>query len=145
MLPSMSHPVRASTIGRRLHDTGPHACRPLQRLSLTPRQRHQRLQWCCARLSRSDSEWQRVIFSNESHFSLGEDNQQIYVWRPEILVSLHLHSYPTTCRNCVRIFKLHGMDHRRTPLGTSTSPFRVVSSNCYFPSQSHTTLPSGCS
>ena len=33
----------------------------------------------------------------------------------EILVSFHLHPY---CRNCVRIFNLHGMDYRRAPLGT---------------------------
>ncbi|KAI4877885.1 hypothetical protein NFI96_007872 [Prochilodus magdalenae] len=53
--------------------------RPLPRLSLTPRHRHQRLQWCRTRLSWSDSEWQRVIFSDESRFSLGGDAQRIRV------------------------------------------------------------------
>ncbi|KAI4901252.1 hypothetical protein NFI96_015252, partial [Prochilodus magdalenae] len=66
-------------------------------------------------LSWSDSEWQRVIFSDESRFSLGGDAQRIRVWRhrgqhqdgrsvvtrPEDLVSLHLHPYRTICRNCV--------------------------------------------
>ncbi|KAI4887616.1 hypothetical protein NFI96_024177 [Prochilodus magdalenae] len=33
------------------------------------------------RLSWSDSEWQRVIFSDESRFSLGGDAQRIRVWR----------------------------------------------------------------
>ncbi|KAI4903176.1 hypothetical protein NFI96_006729 [Prochilodus magdalenae] len=42
------------------------------------------------------------------------------------LVSLHLHPYHTICRNCVRMFKLHGMDYHRTPLGTSTAPYRDV-------------------
>ena len=42
---------------------------------------------------------------------------------PEGLVSLHLQPYHTICRNCVRIFKLHGMDSRHCNL----------------------TLPSGCS
>ncbi|KAI4895461.1 hypothetical protein NFI96_005477 [Prochilodus magdalenae] len=92
------------------------------------------------RLSWSDSEWQRVIFSDESRFSLGGDAQRIRVWRhrgrhqdersavtrPEDLVSLHLHPYRTICRNCVRMFKLHGMDYHRTPLGTSTAPYRDV-------------------
>ncbi|KAI4890870.1 hypothetical protein NFI96_019588 [Prochilodus magdalenae] len=32
-------------------------------------------------LSCSDSEWQRVIFSDESRFSLGGDDQRIRVWR----------------------------------------------------------------
>ncbi|KAI4885112.1 hypothetical protein NFI96_017227 [Prochilodus magdalenae] len=94
----------------------------------------------CARLSWSDSEWQRVIFSDESRFSLGGDAQRIRVWRhrgqhrderfgitrPEDLVSLHLHPYRTICRNCVRMFKLHGMDYHRTPSGTSTAPYRDV-------------------
>ena len=39
---------------------------------------------------------------------------------PEGLVSLHLHP----C--CMRIFKLNGMDYRRTPLETSTTQFRDV-------------------
>ncbi|KAI4891651.1 hypothetical protein NFI96_003532 [Prochilodus magdalenae] len=92
------------------------------------------------RLSWSDSEWQRVIFSDESRFSLGGDAQRIRVWRhrgqhkeerfvvtcPEGLVSLHLHPYRTICRNCVRMFKLHGMDYHRTPSGTSTAPYRDV-------------------
>ncbi|KAI4902733.1 hypothetical protein NFI96_001256 [Prochilodus magdalenae] len=91
-------------------------------------------------LSWSDSEWQRVIFSDESRFSLGGDAQRIRVWRhcgqrrdgrfvvtrPEGLVSLHLHPYRTICRNCVRMFKLHGMDYHRAPLGTSTAPYRDV-------------------
>ncbi|KAI4890390.1 hypothetical protein NFI96_014550 [Prochilodus magdalenae] len=45
---------------------------------------------------------------------------------PEGLVSLHLHPYRTICRNCVRMFKLHGMDYHRTPSGTSTAPYRDV-------------------
>ncbi|KAI4893666.1 hypothetical protein NFI96_019903 [Prochilodus magdalenae] len=128
------------TIDRRLHHAGLHAHRPLPRLSLTPRHRHQRLQWCRTRLSWSDSEWQRVIFSDESRFSPGEDAQRIRVWRHrgqhqderfvvtrlEDLVSLHLHPYRTICRNCVRMFKLHGMEYHRTPLGTSTAPYRDV-------------------
>ncbi|KAI4892401.1 hypothetical protein NFI96_004143 [Prochilodus magdalenae] len=48
------------------------------------------------------------------------------VTHPEGLVSLHLHPYRTICRNCVEMFKLHGMDYHRTPLGTSTAPYRDV-------------------
>ncbi|KAI4877689.1 hypothetical protein NFI96_016765 [Prochilodus magdalenae] len=73
-------------------------------------------------------------------FSLSGDAQRTRVWRhrgqhqdeqyvvtrPKGLVSLHLHPYRTICRNCVRMFKLHGMDYHRTPLGTSTAPYRDV-------------------
>ena len=34
--------------------------------------------------------------------------------------------YHKNCTNCVRVFKLHGMDYRRTPLGTMTTPCRDV-------------------
>ncbi|KAI4885579.1 hypothetical protein NFI96_034426 [Prochilodus magdalenae] len=112
----------------------PHQCSDT--LQLTPRHRHQRLQWCRTRLSWSDSERQRVIFSDESRFSLGGDAQRIRVWRHrgqhqderfvEDLVSLHLHPYRTICRNCVRRLKPHGMDYHRAPLGTSTAPYRDV-------------------
>ncbi|KAI4887460.1 hypothetical protein NFI96_003739 [Prochilodus magdalenae] len=140
VMPPMSHPVSASTTGRRLHDAGLLAHRPLRLRPLTPRQRHQGLQWCRARLSGRDSEWQRVIFSDESRFSLGGDAQRIRVWRhrgqhqdelfvvtrPEGLVSLHLDPYRTICMNYVGILNLHGMDYHRTPLGTSTTPYRDV-------------------
>ncbi|KAI4881882.1 hypothetical protein NFI96_013958 [Prochilodus magdalenae] len=132
---SMSHPVSASTIGRRLHHAGLHVGELLQRLPLTPCHRHQRQQWGRTRLSWSDPEWQRVIFSDESCFSLGGDAQRICVRkhrgqhpnakRPGVTPPP---PYRTICRNCVRLFKLHGMDYHRTPLGTSTAPYRDVMS-----------------
>ncbi|KAI4885941.1 hypothetical protein NFI96_009567 [Prochilodus magdalenae] len=82
-----------------------------------------------------------VIFSDESRFSLGGDAQRTRVWstvvstkmngfvvtRPEDLVSLHLHPYPAPSAGTVlRMFKLHGMDYHRTPLVTSTAPYRDV-------------------
>ncbi|KAI4895133.1 hypothetical protein NFI96_004771 [Prochilodus magdalenae] len=68
------------------------------------------------------------------HHAATTFDQQIRVWRhhglrqdePEGLVSLHLHPYCTICRNCVKMFKLHGMDYHRTPLGSSTAPYRDV-------------------
>ena len=134
---AMRHPVSARTIGRRLHDAGLHARRPLQ-LPLTPCQHCQRLQWCCARLSWCHSEWQRVIFNDQSQFCLGGVDQQIRcggtvvsrIARPRLkmcgmlLDVLYQHSTPTTkSAGTVRTFKLHGMD---CPLGTSTTPCRDV-------------------
>ena len=81
VLPSLQHPVSASTIARRLHDTGLHARRPLRRLPLTPQQRRHRLHWCGVRIPWSPADWQRVIFSDESRFCLGADDQRIRVWR----------------------------------------------------------------
>ena len=80
------------------------------------------------------SEWQRVVSSDESHFCLDGDNQRICMRRhlghhrdewltcvthPKALVSHYLQPYSKICSNCVRIFKMDGMDYHRTPLETS--------------------------
>ncbi|KAI4879166.1 hypothetical protein NFI96_020397, partial [Prochilodus magdalenae] len=84
-------------------------------------------------------EWPGILDAKEQASKKVVD-QRIRVWRhrgqcqderfvairPEDLVSLHLHPYRTICRNCVRMFKLHGMGYHRTPLGTSTAPYRDV-------------------
>ena len=59
VMPFMSHPISASTVGRELHSTGLHE----RQLSWTPLQ------------------WQWVIFSDESRLCLGGDDQRISVWR----------------------------------------------------------------
>ena len=40
-----------------------------------------------------------------------------HVMHPEGLVAFHRQPYHTTCRHCVRIFKLHVMDYPRIPFG----------------------------
>ncbi|UYV69603.1 SNX10 [Cordylochernes scorpioides] len=59
---------------------GLHSCRPLRRLPLTPPNRRQRLEWCRAR-STWMTEWHRVVFSDESRFSLSSDSRRVRVWR----------------------------------------------------------------
>ncbi|KAI4873385.1 hypothetical protein NFI96_006608 [Prochilodus magdalenae] len=130
--------AHCSTIGRRLHHAGLPAHRPLPRLSLTPRHRHQRLQWCRTRLSWSDSEWQRVIFSDESRFSLGGDaqrnhrvlggtvvlppqhavnNRNGFWWKAPGCPSTSTPTVTPICRNLfVRMFKLHGMGQTHSGL-----------------------------
>ncbi|UYV70802.1 K02A2.6-like [Cordylochernes scorpioides] len=68
------------TISRRLVANGLHSCRPLRRLSLTPPNRRQRLEWCRAR-STWMTEWHRVVFSDESRFCLSSDSRRVRVWR----------------------------------------------------------------
>lgn len=74
-LPPSRHPVVSRyTIRRRLADAGLRSRRPLRRLPLTPRHRQCRLDFCRLRASWSVTDWRRVIFSDESRFSLGADN-----------------------------------------------------------------------
>ncbi|UYV73116.1 hypothetical protein LAZ67_10001869 [Cordylochernes scorpioides] len=74
------HSISTRTISRRLVANGLHSCRPLRRLPLTPPNRRQRLEWCRAR-STWMTEWHRVVFSDESRFSLSSDSRRVRVWR----------------------------------------------------------------
>ncbi|UYV77042.1 hypothetical protein LAZ67_14002977, partial [Cordylochernes scorpioides] len=77
---TLDHSISTRTISRRLVANGLHSCRPLRRLSLTPPNRRQRLEWCRAR-STWMTEWHRVVFSDESRFCLSSDSRRVRVWR----------------------------------------------------------------
>ncbi|GFT95521.1 transposable element Tcb1 transposase [Trichonephila clavipes] len=55
---------------------------PLRVLPLTPTQGLLRLEWCPARGNWTAAEWYRVVFSDESIFNLGSDDNRVCVWRP---------------------------------------------------------------
>ncbi|GFY24767.1 HTH_Tnp_Tc3_2 domain-containing protein [Trichonephila clavipes] len=72
------HPVPSrETIRRRLMRSR----RPLRRLPLTPHHRQCRLDFCRPRATWSGTDWRRVIFSDESRFSLSADDHRTRVWR----------------------------------------------------------------
>ncbi|GFV85645.1 HTH_Tnp_Tc3_2 domain-containing protein [Trichonephila clavipes] len=50
--------------------------RPLRRLPLTPHHRQCRLDFCRPRATWSVTDWRRVIFSDESRFSLSDDDHR---------------------------------------------------------------------
>ncbi|GFT62370.1 transposable element Tc1 transposase [Trichonephila clavipes] len=55
--------------------------RPFRALPLTPEHRQLRLQWCQARSMWNVTDWQMVVFSDESRFVLGTDDNRVRVWR----------------------------------------------------------------
>ncbi|GFU71973.1 transposable element Tcb1 transposase [Trichonephila clavipes] len=69
------------TIRRRLTEVGLRSRRPLRRLPLTPHHRQCRLDFCRPRATWSVTYWRRVIFSDESRFSLSADDHRTRVWR----------------------------------------------------------------
>ncbi|GFX20900.1 transposable element Tcb2 transposase [Trichonephila clavipes] len=76
------HPVPSrETIRRRLTEVGLRSRRPLRRLPLTPHYRQCRLDFCRPRATWSVTDWRRVIFSDESRFSLSADDHRTRVWR----------------------------------------------------------------
>ncbi|GFT35763.1 transposable element Tcb2 transposase [Trichonephila clavipes] len=81
-LPPSRHPVPSrETIRRRLTEVGLRSRRPLRRLPLTPHHRQCRLVFCQPRATWSVTDWRRVIFSDESRFSLSADDHRTRVWR----------------------------------------------------------------
>ncbi|GFY21794.1 HTH_Tnp_Tc3_2 domain-containing protein [Trichonephila clavipes] len=81
-LPPSRHPVPSrETIRRGLTEVGLRSRRPLRRLPLTPHHRQCRLDFCRPRATWSVTDWRRVIFSDESRFSLSADDHRTRVWR----------------------------------------------------------------
>ncbi|GFT73899.1 transposable element Tcb2 transposase [Trichonephila clavipes] len=66
---------------RPLTEVGLRSRRPLRRLPLTPHHRQCRLDFCRPRATWSVTDWRRVVFSDESRFSLSADDHRTRVWR----------------------------------------------------------------
>ncbi|GFX52511.1 transposable element Tcb2 transposase [Trichonephila clavipes] len=69
------------TTSRHLAEAYLKSKRPFRELPLTPEHRQLRLQWCQARSMWNVTDWQKVVFSDESRFVLGTDDNRVRVWR----------------------------------------------------------------
>ncbi|GFU56278.1 transposable element Tcb1 transposase [Trichonephila clavipes] len=69
------------TIFRHLAEANLKSKHPFRALPLTPEHRQLRLQWCQARSMWNVTDWQKVVFSDESRFVLGTDDNRVRVWR----------------------------------------------------------------
>ncbi|GFX98019.1 mariner Mos1 transposase [Trichonephila clavipes] len=74
-------PISRFTVARRLHDGGLFARRPVRCVPLTPAHRRRRSLWCREHRNWRDNEWGRVLFTDESRFSLSSDSHRILIWR----------------------------------------------------------------
>ncbi|GFV60363.1 transposable element Tcb2 transposase [Trichonephila clavipes] len=74
-------PISRFTVARRLHGGGLFARRPVRCVPLTPAHRRRRSLWCRVYRNWRDNEWGRVLFTDESRFSLSSDSHRILIWR----------------------------------------------------------------
>ncbi|GFV03244.1 transposable element Tcb2 transposase [Trichonephila clavipes] len=74
-------PISRFTVARRLHGGGLFARRPIRCVPLTPAHRRRRSLWCREQRNWRDNEWGRVLFTDESRFSLSSDSHRILIWR----------------------------------------------------------------
>ncbi|GFU68875.1 transposable element Tc1 transposase [Trichonephila clavipes] len=75
-------PISRFTVARRLHGGGSFARRPVRCVvHLTPAHRRRRSLWCREYRNWRDNEWGRVLFTDESRFSLSSNYHRILIWR----------------------------------------------------------------
>ncbi|GFX37315.1 transposable element Tc1 transposase [Trichonephila clavipes] len=74
-------PISRFTVARRLHGGGLFVRRPVRCVPLTPAHRRRRSLWCREHQLWRDNEWGRVLFTDESRFSLSSDSHRILIWR----------------------------------------------------------------
>ncbi|GFT11485.1 transposable element Tcb1 transposase [Trichonephila clavipes] len=73
-------PISLFNVARRLHGGGLFARRPVRCVPLTPAHRRRRSLWCREHRNWRDNEWGRVLFADESRFSLSSDSHRILIW-----------------------------------------------------------------
>ncbi|GFW61246.1 transposable element Tcb2 transposase [Trichonephila clavipes] len=72
--------IDPQTISRHLAKANLKSNPPFRALPLTPEHRQLRLQWYQARSMWNVTDWQKVVFSDESRFVLGTDDNRVRVW-----------------------------------------------------------------
>ncbi|GFV67143.1 transposable element Tcb2 transposase [Trichonephila clavipes] len=74
-------PISRFTVARRLHGGGLFVRRLVRCVRLTPSHRRRRSLWYREHRNWRDNEWGRVLFTDESKFSLSSDSHRILIWR----------------------------------------------------------------
>ncbi|GFV42120.1 transposable element Tc1 transposase [Trichonephila clavipes] len=69
------------TISKHLAEANLKSKRPFRTLPLTPEHRQLLLQWCQARSMWNVTDWQKIVFSYDSRFVLGTDDNRVRMWR----------------------------------------------------------------
>ncbi|GFX83192.1 transposable element Tc3 transposase [Trichonephila clavipes] len=82
-------PISRFTVARRLHGGGLFARRPVRCVPLTPAHRRRRSLWCREHQNWRDNEWGRVIFTDESRFSLSSDSHLERAGKPQSSLEHH--------------------------------------------------------
>ncbi|GFY36547.1 transposable element Tc1 transposase [Trichonephila clavipes] len=128
-----SHPpqgatsLSARTIRRRLQQSGLSARCPLLGLPLTPNHGHLRCQWCDERRMWA-TEWNEVVFTDDSRICLQHHDGRIRVWRhhgERILNSCVMHHHTDPAQGIMPALHLRGVGASCTYLqGLATTIFQ---------------------
>ncbi|GFX68013.1 transposable element Tcb2 transposase [Trichonephila clavipes] len=81
MTQATGRPISCFTVTRRLHGGGLFARRPVRCVPLTLDHRRRRFLWYREHRNWRDNEWGRILFTDESRFSLSRNSHRILIWR----------------------------------------------------------------
>jgi transposase len=70
-----------STVKRALHEAGYHSRVAARKPLISAKNRRDRMQWCKRHKEWTDEQWKKVIWSDESRFTLFRSDGRIRVWR----------------------------------------------------------------
>ncbi|GFU34603.1 transposable element Tcb2 transposase [Trichonephila clavipes] len=73
--------ISASTVLKRLHNSGLYTRRPVVCIPLNRRQRRARLSWAREHVFWTRQRWASVFFTDESRFTLESDSGPLLIWR----------------------------------------------------------------
>lgn len=73
--------VSVSTIKRALYDAGYNSRVAARKPLISPKNQRDRLRWCRNRKTWDDEDWKKVIWSDESRFTLFQNDGRTRVWR----------------------------------------------------------------
>ncbi|GFW28002.1 HTH_Tnp_Tc3_2 domain-containing protein [Trichonephila clavipes] len=89
--------ISATTVRNRLHNAGLYARRPVVRVPLNGRQRRNRLCWAREHVSWTQQQWDSVLFTDESRFTMESDSGRLLIWRNSALDTIN----PTLLKDTV--------------------------------------------
>ncbi|GFX46843.1 transposable element Tcb1 transposase [Trichonephila clavipes] len=111
----LRNPISARTVQRELHASNLYERVGIRKPLVTARQALQRRQWCRTHRQWTPQQWQQVIWSDESMFTLFQTTGRVYVWRtpkeafaPECIVPTAKHGGGSLMSRWAAIYVLEG-------------------------------------
>lgn len=78
---SLEEPVSTRTVRRELHKMGMHGRAAIKKPLIRPANAAKRNRWCKAHKDWRIAQWKKVVYSDESTFTLFPTTGRVYVWR----------------------------------------------------------------
>ncbi|GFW67853.1 transposable element Tcb2 transposase [Trichonephila clavipes] len=79
--PSLGSPVSSRNIAVCLTEGLLESRRPLRVLPISPTYQRYHLEWSCVRKHWTETEWNQIVFRDQSRFHFSSDDNRVHPWR----------------------------------------------------------------